>query len=104
MESRHEIASLLIDLEANLRNSGLWAAEAPTAEALASAEPFALDTMPLQSWLQFIFIPRIRQLLEARAALPNTCEVLPVAEETFDKNNKALLAVIAKLDKLISEA
>lgn len=104
MEGHHEIESLLIDLEAALRASGLWAFEPPTAQALASTEPFAVDTMPLQGWLQFIFIPRIRQLLEAGAAMPANCEVLPVAEEAFDKNNRELFAVIAGLDKLISEA
>ena len=104
MASHHQIESLLIDLEASLRNSGLWAAESPGAEALASTEPFAVDTMPLQGWLQFVFIPRIRQLLGTGATLPAKCEVLPVAEESFDKSNVELFAVIAELDKLISEA
>ncbi|MBN50451.1 MAG: hypothetical protein CMN85_13045 [Spongiibacteraceae bacterium] len=104
MASHHQIESLLIDLEASLRNSGLWAAESPGAEALASTEPFAVDTMPLQGWLQFIFIPRMRVLLEAGAPMPANCAVLPVAQEAFDSVNRDLFAVIASLDKLISEA
>ncbi|MFT5032427.1 MAG: hypothetical protein ACI89D_001233 [Bermanella sp.] len=104
MDSHHEIESLLIDLESSLRASGLWTLEPPTPESLASIEPFAVDSMPLQDWLQFIFIPRMRQLLQVGAAMPVKCEVRAVAEEAFDSSNKALLEVITALDKVISEA
>ena len=104
MASHHQIESLLIDLEAALRNSGLWAVESPGAAALASTEPFAVDTMELQQWLQFIFLPRMQQLLESGAAMPAISRNLPVAEEVFDRKNQPLFAVIRQLDKLISEA
>ena len=104
MPSHPQIASLLIDLEALLRNGGLWSDERPSAAALASTVPFAVDTLPLQQWLQFIFIPRLRELLAAGLPMPANCEILPVAEEAFDSKNRELFRVIAQLDKLISEA
>ncbi len=104
MNAYDQIASLLIDLEALLRHSGLWAERRPSPQAMASTVPFAVDTMPLENWLQFIFIPRMRGLVAARAPMPSNCEVLPVAEEAFDKVNRELLAVIARLDVLISDA
>ncbi|MBB3047679.1 uncharacterized protein YqcC (DUF446 family) [Litorivivens lipolytica] len=104
MNDYQEIASLLIDLEAILRNRGLWASEPPSDEALASVEPFCVDTLELQEWLQFIFIPRIYWLIDAEAAMPAKCEIKPVVEEALDNPGEALLRVIGQLDDAITRA
>jgi uncharacterized protein YqcC (DUF446 family) len=58
------VAALLIDIEAELRQLGLWDKLPPSQEALASDQPFSIDTLTLPQWLQFIFLPTIYQLLE----------------------------------------
>lgn len=102
MESRHDIASLLIDLEAVMRNGGLWSETPPAAEALASVQPFCVDTLELAEWLQFIFIPRIYALLDSGAPLPEKCEIRPVVEEALDNPGRDLLRVIGELDAVIT--
>ena len=57
--TRSEIAAQLIDLEAGLRQLDLWSDEPPTAEALESEQPFAMDSLEFEEWLQFIFLRRI---------------------------------------------
>ena len=106
MTTHTNIASLLIDLEAELRRSGYWQAEAIAEEALASVEPFAIDTMSLSQWLQFVFIPRMHSLAAAQLPLPARCEVVPVAEEYFggDGAAKRILAIIGELDLVISRS
>lgn len=101
-----EIASTLIDIEAELRRLNQWDAEPPSAAALASVEPFAVDTMTLAQWLQFIFIPRMYALVDARQLPPGRCEVQPMAEEFFRNsalNVAPLLRHIARLDGLINQ-
>lgn len=49
------VQSLLIDVEACLRNLQCWDDTPPTAQALASTTPFAVDVMELYQWLQWIF-------------------------------------------------
>ena len=39
--------------------------------SLLSEEPFAIDTMSPEEWLQWIFIPRMFALLESGAELPS---------------------------------
>ena len=56
---RTDVAEVLIDIEAELRRLGLWDAAPPPAEALASTEPFAIDTLTPPQWLQFIFLPTL---------------------------------------------
>ena len=102
MENRHQIASLLIDLEAIMRSTGLWSDAPPAAEALASVQPFCVDTLELAEWLQFIFIPRMYALIDSGAPLPAKCEIKPVVEEAMDKPGRDLLRVIGELDTLIT--
>ena len=54
------LAELLIDIEAQLRQLGQWDKVAPEADALASEQPFCVDTLRLPQWLQFVFVPRLQ--------------------------------------------
>ena len=80
---RTAIAALLIDVEAALRGLRLWDEAPPSAEALASTQPFAIDTLTFPQWLQFIFLPTMYELLESGADLPTRCGIAPMAEEYF---------------------
>ncbi|MBB5212064.1 YqcC family protein [Microbulbifer hydrolyticus] len=78
-----DIASLLLELEMELRTLELWDAEPPGPEALASTQPFCVDTLTLPQWLQFVFLPRMSQLVEREHPLPQKCGIAPMAEEYF---------------------
>ncbi len=104
MDVRTDIASLLIDLEAIMRNAGLWSQSPPSAAALRSTQPFCVDTLELAEWLQFIFLPRMHGLLEAGAAMPEKCEIKPVVEEGISNPSAELLRVVAALDAAITRA
>ena len=104
---RSDIAERLIDLEAQLRQLNLWAADPPSPDALASEQPFAMDKLALEEWLQFIFLPTLYQLLDTGAALPERCAIAPMAEETLGKRQlptAALIATLEHLDQLITES
>ncbi|MDU0356088.1 YqcC family protein [Paraglaciecola aquimarina] len=83
--SHKEVETLLIKLESCLKNSQIWSDIVPPEEALASKVPFAYDTMALESWLQFIFIPQIRYLIRSNQMLPNDMALYPMAEMQFSK-------------------
>jgi len=104
---RSEIAAQLIDLEAGLRQLDLWSDEPPTAEALQSEQPFAMDSLEFEEWLQFIFLPTIYQVLDSGKALPERCAIAPMAEETIGKKplmTETLMTTLRELDRLITEA
>ncbi len=95
-----EIASLLIDIEAELRRLRLWEAEPPTPEALASTEPFCVDTLSFPQWLQFVFLPRMHALVAAEQLPPGRCEITPLAEQYFGSSKLDVLALLRALDAL----
>ena len=100
-----EVAAVLIDIEAELRGLDLWQATAPSAQALASEQPFAIDTLTLPQWLQFIFLPTMYRLIEARSPLPGQCGITPMAEEYFRGSKlpiAELLDALERVDTLLS--
>jgi uncharacterized protein YqcC (DUF446 family) len=100
-----EAASLLIDIESELRNLDLWESEAPSAAALASTEPFCVDTLSFTQWLQFVFLPRMYALLEVERLPPGRCEVRPLAEQYFAEGQLpavGLIEAIGRLDELLN--
>ncbi|MAY40145.1 MULTISPECIES: YqcC family protein [Spongiibacter] len=105
MEHDALIAATLIDIEAELRGIGHWDRVSPPVEALRSEQPFAVDTLRFNQWLQFIFIPRIRFLIEQEEALPGACSITPMAEEFYRGQRlpvAGLLDALARIDALLS--
>lgn len=105
MNDQTVIASLLMDIEAELRQLGQWELEMPSAEALASTEPFCVDTLSFTQWLQFIFLPRMYDLLEEQRLPPGPCSIAPLAEEYFRNgglDSARLIRHIAELDRLLT--
>jgi len=99
-----EVAAVLIDIEAALRQLDLWEGEPPGAEALASTQPFCIDTLSFPQWLQFVFIPRMNQLLEQELELPDNCAIAPMADEAFRGLNLPiadLLTALEAVDRLL---
>ena len=101
-----EVAEVLIDIEAQLRQLGQWDKVPPTIEALASDLPFCVDTLTLPQWLQFVFLPTLYRLLEEQQDLPGRCGIAPMAEEYFRGTGLAsheLVLALRRMDELLSE-
>ncbi len=101
-----ELSTLLDELEAELREQGFWSDVPPTPEALASKQPFAVDTLTLPEWLQWIYLQRLRALIEAGLPLPTGAQVKPYAEEAlkFDERpTQNLLVIIDRIDGFLGK-
>lgn len=103
MEQRIRVEALLIDLEAALRNRLLWDSEPPGPAALASTQPFCIDTLGFPQWLQFVFLPRMRALLAGGHALPAQCAIAEMGEVVFDAAGGAeLVALLREIDRAVA--
>ncbi len=76
----YALADQLLLIERELRALGWWSESRPAPEALASPEPFCVDTLALEQWLQWIFLPRMKLILESDSALPQASGILAMAE------------------------
>ncbi len=98
-----DICLALNDLESEMHMLGLWSAQVPTQAQLASTQPFCVDTLTFEQWLQWIFIPRMRLLADQGLPLPGTCQVAPMGEQALrqlGRRQSDLLALLARIDRM----
>ncbi|MDJ0741459.1 MAG: YqcC family protein [Gammaproteobacteria bacterium] len=103
---RDRLSDLLQTLEDELRLQGRWDAVAPPSQALRSTEPFAIDTLSFDQWLQWILLPKMRDLLRRQLPLPDNCAIHPMAEEVYcddETGGTRLIGIIAEIDALLTE-
>ena len=93
--------ALLDELELQLRVNDYWQDNEPSSQALASTEPFAIDTLEPQQWLQWVFLPRIRAMIEINQPLPSVFSISPYFVECWQHQTQysPLLAVIRRIDQ-----
>ncbi len=104
LRQRDELEQALLEMEDALRQLGLWQAQPPPPEALASREPFCVDTLDLHQWLQFILLPRLRQLLRSGAPLPQASDISPMVAEAYRGSHLDTLILetaVARIDLLL---
>ncbi|TEC96011.1 YqcC family protein [Pseudomonas aeruginosa] len=100
----YALADQLLLIERELRALGWWSESSPAPEALASPEPFCVDTLALEQWLQWIFLPRMKLILESDSALPQASGILARAEVAYAQRGEevaGLLAALGEFDRLI---
>lgn len=99
------IADVLLEVEASLRIYGKWDKSKPAADALDSQIPFCMDTLRFEQWLQWIFLPRMKDTIEHTKPLPERSAIYEYAEECLHKSDPAtgnLLKQLKTFDDLIS--
>src|SRR5690554_7431305 len=106
-EQRHfdQVTDSLLQIELELRQLGVWQAEMPLQEAFESTQPFCLDTMEFTQWLQFVFLQKMKALVEAGQPLPSVSGIAPMAEEHFRgraQSGQRLVEALEEIDRLLS--
>jgi uncharacterized protein YqcC (DUF446 family) len=100
-----DISALLQLIEAEMMRRQLWSEQPPGAEALASAQPFCVDTLSFEQWLQFVFVPTLHGIIASGDSLPETCAVAPMAEMALPGrvDTKALVDLLRQADVRLSK-
>lgn len=88
-------------IEAEMRRIGLWQEQPLRSEQMNFAWAFAMDTMTFAQWLQFVFLPRVREAAAAND-LPSSSSVGTQAIREFDGDPNAgdLIELLAEFDAL----
>ncbi len=97
------MAQALTDLERELRALQMWTAEPPEAKRLTSGQPFCVDTLGFEEWLQWVFVPRMNDLIAQRGLLPGAAQLAPMGEQGFvhlGRRQRPLLLLLERIDQL----
>ncbi len=101
---QQSVASYADQIEAEMRSIALWQSEPLHPKQLKFKEAFAMDTMAYEQWLQFIFLPRVREAV-AENRFPSGSSVGAQAIREFDGNPDAgkLITLLSEFDALFGE-
>jgi uncharacterized protein YqcC (DUF446 family) len=88
-------------IEAEMRRIGFWQAQPLRPEQLKFKQAFGMDTMTFVQWLQFIFLPRVREAV-AENSFPSGSSVGAQAVREFDGDPEAdqLITLLSEFDEL----
>jgi uncharacterized protein YqcC (DUF446 family) len=88
-------------IEAEMKNIGFWQSQPLQPGQLAFKQAFAMDTMSFAQWLQFIFLPRVREAM-ATNSFPKGSSVGAQAIREFDGHPKVerIITLLAEFDAL----
>lgn len=102
MPDHETVAQAINRVEAELKTIGYWRNEPLPPEMYQFTQAFAMDTMPFSCWLQFIFIPRVRSIIETGGAFPRTSMVAAQAVREFDgvPETEGLISSLSEFDAL----
>ena len=102
---QREVENLLLSLEAVLREASLWSASPPPAHALLSEAPFACDHLLFEQWLQFVFIPKMREWSQYARPLPHSMGLYPMGQQCLSQPvyHAKVLAVLQQIDRFFKE-
>lgn len=103
MTLTEQLRPLLAALEQELQRANLYSETPPSAAQLASTVPFSADVMPFELWLQFIFIPRMNQMLELQLPLPQAMAISPMAQMVYADAQPKLLGILQQIDALFTD-
>lgn len=106
MEYPERLAGLLDQIEGELKRLDLWESKPPPSEAFQSPNPFCFDSMSVPQWLQWVFIPRMRETLAMGVPLAAPSQIAPAVELYFadiggDGGN--LVELIQEFDTLMPD-
>lgn len=105
MQRTEQVTALLLKIRTEMEALELWQSSPPSAQALASTQPFCIDTLHFTEWLQWLLIPRLQEMIRQELSLPQSSQIQPMAEEVFKQmqaDTDALLALINRLDETLS--
>lgn len=78
MSTENQLHNILQNIERAMRELALWQIEPPEDQAFESVEPFCIDTMKPEQWLQWVFIPRLYALSSHGSVLPSDSFIAPL--------------------------
>ena len=99
------VVARLNAIEFRLREIGRWSDHRPSMDALASTLPFCYDTLDIEAWLQFIFVGRMRELIEQGDPLPTSCGITPYIDMLSASGrivDAELVRLVQEIDQAIS--
>ena len=72
---RAKVEAKIQEIEAEMKRVGMWRDDAPPPETRDVHTAFGQGTLAFEEWLQFIFLPRVRERISEGGKWPRNSQV-----------------------------
>lgn len=102
MTQQQQLLTLFASIQAQLQALQLWQHTRPDESQLESAQPFAMDKLAPEAWLQWIFVDKMTAMIENGEPLPSGFAIAPYFEQCWQSNSdyQPLLELIRQVDEV----
>jgi uncharacterized protein YqcC (DUF446 family) len=96
------VQTKLDEIVTEMKQVGFWQDRPLEPEQYNFRAAFAMDTMAFGQWLQFVFVPRVTQILESQGTFPSRSQVGAQAIREWDSVPEAahLIELLCAFDTL----
>jgi uncharacterized protein YqcC (DUF446 family) len=96
------VAAHIDQIEQEMKRVGLWQEKPLAPEQYNFTQAFAMDTMSYDQWLQFIFVPRVKEIIRTEGSFPASSSVGAQAVREFDTypDSERLITLLSEFDGL----
>jgi uncharacterized protein YqcC (DUF446 family) len=107
VSGRHRAAAERLEqLVAEMKRVGVWSDTPPPPEAFDFRGAFGSDTMSFEQWLQFVLVPRVRQIVDEGGTFPADSQLGDKAHREWrmwgnEPEREPLIEMLYELDALI---
>ncbi len=101
MVDGQRVATAIAAIEAEMKRIGYWQEQPLRPEQMKFKQAFAMDTMAYAQWLQFIFVPRVKEAV-ATGRFPSSSSVGAQGVREFDGDDNAgeLVRLLCEFDQV----
>jgi uncharacterized protein YqcC (DUF446 family) len=83
-KKRARLAVLAGEIESEMRRIGVWRENLPSEEKVLEGGAFGLGTVSFDTWLQVVFVTRLRQAANGDIDIPHTSSVAAQSAREWD--------------------
>ena len=102
---RERLRTFADEIEAEMRRVGMWRENPPSEEEVLSGGAFGLGTVAFDTWVQVVFVTRLRQVADGVFPIPEASSVGTQANREWDgaggPDRDRLLGLLLDVDDLI---
>ncbi len=103
--ARAQLGRLADEIEAELRRLGTWREDAPSEEKVLAGGAFGMNTVAFDTWLQVVFVERLRQVARGELDIPLSSSVGTQATREYDgdpADRSVLMKLIHEVDRTVN--
>lgn len=101
---RERLAEIADGIEAELRRLGWWLPDPPSEEEVVAGGAFGMNAVAFPTWLQVVFVTRLRQAATGEFPIPPSSSVSTFATREFDgyrEDVDRLMELLYEVDELV---